>query len=219
VLLLPVFLAMLLGSRYRHWLRSPHVYLAVGVFALVIGPDLLWNLRADPDTVQVTYGGGSLGQATYSTHLQRIGGLGFSPYPAMFYAHGPVTRLVGFVTGAEPPNVTPEYHAMNPLIGLLLVLAVLTATVSHGGSDPRHRFLLLLAWGVFVFFTLVTRGDPPYRLAAVSWVWVEGTLIPAVILAGDRLARLTGRSRTVVWILGAVALMYAVDSLTWTLTQ
>jgi dolichol-phosphate mannosyltransferase len=45
VLLLPVFLAMLLGATYRRWLRSPHLYLAVVVFALVIGPDLAWNLR------------------------------------------------------------------------------------------------------------------------------------------------------------------------------
>ena len=218
VLLLPVFLVMLLGARYRHWLRSPHAYLAVGVFALVIGPDLVWNLRADPDTVKVTYGSGTLGQATYSTHLQRIGGIGFSPYPAMFYAQGPVTQLIGFMTGTELPDVTPEYHALNPVIGLLLVGAVLATTVSHASRDARRRFLLLLACGVFVFFTLVKRGDPPYRLAAVNWVWVEGTLIPAVILAGGYLAGLTGRARTVIWILSAVALMYAVDSLTWTLT-
>ena len=218
VLLLPVFLVMLLGDRYRHWLRSPHAYLAVGVFALVIGPDLVWNLRADPDTVKVSYGSGTLGQATYSTHLQRIGGIGFSPYPAMFYAKGPVTQLIGFMTGTELPDVTPEYHALNPVIGLLLVGAVLAATMSHASRDVRRRFLLLLACGVFVFFTLVKRGDPPYRLAAVNWVWVEGTLIPAVILAGGFLAGLTGRARTVIWILSAVALMYAVDSLTWTLT-
>lgn len=218
VLLLPVFLAMLLGARYRHWLRSPHAYLAVAVFALVIAPDLVWNLRADPDTVKVSYGGGTLGQATYSTHLQRIGGIGFSPYPAMFYAQGPVTELLGFVTGTELPDVTPEYHALNPAIGLLLVSAVLAATVGYAGRDARRQFLLFLAWGIFIFFTLVKRGDPPYRLAAVSWVWVEGTLIPAVILAGGYLAGLTGRARTVVWTLSAIALMYAVDSLTWTLT-
>jgi hypothetical protein len=74
---------------------------------------------------------------------------------------------------------------------------------------------LILAWGVFIFFTLVKRGDPPYRLAAVNWVWVEATLIPAVTLAGHRLAGLTGRWRTAVWICCAVALMYAVDSLVW----
>jgi hypothetical protein len=136
----------------------------------------------------------------------------------MFYAQGPVTQLIGFMTGTKPPEVTPEYHALNPVLGLLLVGAVLAETVSHVSRDARRRFLLLLAWGIFVFFTLVRRGDPPNRLAAVSWVWVEGTLIPAVILAGGYLAGLTGRTRTVVWILSAVALMYAVDSLTWTLT-
>jgi 4-amino-4-deoxy-L-arabinose transferase-like glycosyltransferase len=217
VLLLPVFLAMLLGATYRRWLRSPHLYLAVVVFALVIGPDLAWNLRTDPDTARVTYGGGTIGQATYSAHLQRLGGIGFSPYPAMFYAHGPVTQLIGIVAGTAPPepHIMPEYHPVNPVIGLLLVIAVLTATMNVAGRNPNHRFLLILAWGVFIFFTLVKRGDPPYRLAAVNWVWVEATLIPAVTLAGHRLAGLTGRWRTAVWICCAVALMYAVDSLVW----
>lgn len=214
VLLLPVFLSMLLGARYRRWLRGPHAYLAVAVFVLVIGPDLVWNLRADPDTAHVRYSGGYLAQATYGAHLRRIGGIGLSPYPAMFYAHGPVRQLVGFITGREFPGET-DYHPVNPAIGLVLVGAVLITTVRSASSDPGRRFLLLLAWGVFVFFTLVKRGDPPYRLTAVSWVWVEVTLIPAVILAGARLAGLTGRWRAVAWIFTAVALMYAVDSLAW----
>jgi 4-amino-4-deoxy-L-arabinose transferase-like glycosyltransferase len=215
VLLLPVFFAMLLTTRYRRWLRSPHPYLAVAVFAMAIGPDLLWNLRADPERARVSYGDATLGQATYAAHLQRVGGIGFSPYPAMFFAHGPMMRVLSYVEGEELTDITPEYHAVNPVIGLLLVASVVMTIFAPAGYDPRRLFLLFLACGIFAFFTLVKRGDPPFRLAAVSWVWVEATLVPAVILAGGWLAGLTGRRRALGWIVAAVALVYAVDSLTW----
>lgn len=53
-LLLPVFFVTLLLPRYRQWLRRPHAYLACALFVLVIAPDVVWNLRADPETVRVT---------------------------------------------------------------------------------------------------------------------------------------------------------------------
>ncbi|NOT25828.1 MAG: phospholipid carrier-dependent glycosyltransferase [Acidobacteria bacterium] len=219
VLLLPVFLAMLLTPRYRRWLRSAHAYLAVAVFAIAIGPDVLWNLRANPETAKVSYGEATLGQATYAAHLQRIGGFGFSPYPTMFYAHEPMMRLMSYVEGEELPDITPEYHAVNAALGLLLVASVLMTILAPAGHDPRRLFLLFLACGVFAFFTLVKRGDPPFRLAAVSWVWVEATLVPAVILAGGWLAGLTGKWRALAWAFSAIALAYAVDSLTWAAIQ
>ena len=215
VLLLPVFFAVLLTTQYRRWLRSPHTYAAVGVFALFIAPDVFWNLRANPDTATVSYGETTVGQATYTAHLQRVGGIGFSPYPMMFYAHDPMMRLLSYVEGEELPDITPEYHAVNPLLGLLLVTSVIMTIFVSRKSDPRRLFLLVLACGVFAFFTLVKRGDPPFRLAAVSWVWVEATLVPAVILAGGWLQGLTGRWRAIAWSVSAVALAYAVDSLTW----
>ena len=215
VLLLPVFFGMLVTARYRRWLRSRHAYVAAAVFAMTISPDVLWNLRADPDTAKVSYGEAPIGQATYAAHLQRIGGIGFSPYPTMFYAHGPMTRLLSYVEGEKLPDITPDYHAVNPALGLLLVVSVLMMIRAPAGHDPRQLFLLVLACGVFAFFTLVKRGDPPFRLAAVSWVWVEATLVPAVILAGGWLAGLSGRWRAIAWTSGAIALAYAVDSLTW----
>jgi hypothetical protein len=133
----------------------------------------------------------------------------------MFYAHEAMTRLLSYVEGEELPDITPEYHAVNAALGLLLVAAVLMTILAPAGHDPRRLFLLFLACGVFAFFTLVKRGDPPFRLAAVSWVWVEATLVPAVILAGGWLAGLAGRWRVLAWTFSAIALAYAVDSLTW----
>jgi hypothetical protein len=52
-------------------------------------------------------------------------------------------------------------------------------------------------WGIFAFFTLIKKGDPPGRLDPVSWIWVEITIVPAVILAGARLTELTAKWR--VW--------------------
>src|SRR5262245_34630657 len=84
-LLLPVFALTLLLSKYRRWLLRPQIYVAIAIYFLVISPDVIWNLRANPDTVTVTYNNQTVGQATYSAHLRRIGGLGFSLYPSMFY--------------------------------------------------------------------------------------------------------------------------------------
>jgi 4-amino-4-deoxy-L-arabinose transferase-like glycosyltransferase len=208
-LLLPVFLLALLLPRYRHWLRGPHAYLACALFVVVIGPDLLFNLVTDPGAARVTYGGQTRGQATYAAHLQRIGGIGFSPYPLMFYGRTAVMSVHQRITGSELRDETAEYQAMNPAIGMLLLGAALVTTFRAAGRDQFRTFLLFLLWGIFGFFTLIKRGNPPFRLDPVSWIWVEVTIVPAVILAGARLARATGMLRIAVWAFAGGALLYA----------
>jgi 4-amino-4-deoxy-L-arabinose transferase-like glycosyltransferase len=207
-LLLPLCGLAFLQSSQRRWLRTPHPYLAVAVFAFVIGVDLAWNLRADPDTVQTSYGGQTVGQATYQSHLRRIGGLGYSPYPSMFYARTPVMSLYSSVTGRPPKDETPEYQSMNPAIGVLLVGSVLATTLWASKHSDSSRWLLVLFWGVFGFFTLIRPGDPPGRLDPVSWIWVEATVLPAIILAGARVAEAAGRWRLPLWAYTAGALLY-----------
>jgi 4-amino-4-deoxy-L-arabinose transferase-like glycosyltransferase len=216
-LLVPVFVATLLLPRNRHWLRRPHAYLACALFVLVISPDLMWNLRADPETARVAYTGQEVGQATYRAHLQRVGGLGFSPYPTMFYGKRAVMSLHAIVTGAELPDNTPEYESVNAVLGLVLLGSVLLTVFHRDARDEIRMFLLFMALGIFGFFTLIEQGDPPYRLDPVSWVWVETTLIPAVMLAGARLADAAGRWRPAAWALTALGLLYAVDAVVWTL--
>jgi 4-amino-4-deoxy-L-arabinose transferase-like glycosyltransferase len=197
-LLVPIFFVMLLHARYRHWFRSPHTYLAVVLFALVIGPDLLWNLRARE----------GLPQATYSDHLQRIGGLGVSPYPFMFYARQQVQWLHTRVTGRPVVDPAPEYRSMNSGLGALLLGAVIAAT-SRSAAPESGRFLLFLFWGVFGFFASIRPGGSPKDLDPASWIWVDVTLLPTVMLAGVLLAGARGRLRIAAWTFACAAMIYA----------
>jgi len=213
VLLLPVFAALVLVY-HRRSLWRPHPYLAAVLFVLIVAPDLWWNAVTDPDTAHVTYSGPYVAQSTYAAHLRRVGGFGLSPYPAMFYAREPVTAVLKWVSGQEVPDVA-GYPALNPVLGILLVVAVLATTLGQGPRDRERRLFLALAWGVFVFFTVIRKGDPPNRLSSVSWLWVESTLIPAVVMGGAWLSTLRGRWCVTVWSVSALALFYATDSLLW----
>lgn len=213
-LLVPIVLATLLLGPHRHWLRRPHPYVACAIFLLCITPDVLWNLRTDPDFARVSYAGRELGQATYSAHLQRVGGIGLVPYPALFYLWDLVVPLHLALTGIELQAESPELPSlmMNSALGLLFIGSILWTMIRPPSRDHLQRFLLLSACGIFLFFSVITPGNPPHRLAPVNWAWVEATLIPAAILTGALLARLSGRWRYVVWTAAAAALLYAVDS-------
>jgi hypothetical protein len=213
VLLLPVFAVVALACD-RRLLWRPHPYLAAVLFVLIVAPDVWWNTTANPETAHVSYSGSYVTQSTYAAHLRRLGGVGLSPYPAMFYARDPVKGALEWATGQEVPDVA-GYPALNPVLGILLVLAVLATTFVQRSRDPQRWLLLALAWGVFLFFTLIRKGDPPNRLSSVSWLWVESTLIPAVVVGGAWLATLRGRWRATAWSVSALALFYATDTLLW----
>jgi 4-amino-4-deoxy-L-arabinose transferase-like glycosyltransferase len=207
-LLLPAFFLALLQANYRRWLISPHVYLAALVFALMIGPDLYWNATMDRQTARIDYGTQVAGYANYRSHLQRIGGLGLSPYPLMFYGRTAVRSTYAAVTGRELRDETEEYRSMNPLLGVLLLASVVITTFRPAVRHPLQKFLILYFWIVFGLFTLIARGDPPGRLDPVSWIWVEATILPAVILTGAFLASTRGKWRVAVWAVSGVALLY-----------
>ena len=203
-LLVPLFLLMLLRAPYRHLFRGPHLYLAGALFLLVIGPDIAWNL---------THGGEGDVQASYRDHLQRIGGIGFSPYPFMFFARDTTRWLYDAATGVVPFDPTSEYLSMNPALGGLLLCAVALTTLRPAAQEGT-RFLLLLFWGVFGFFALMRPGGSPRDLDPVSWIWVDITLLPASILTGALLARTTGRPQFLIWTLACSALLYAGAAMT-----
>ena len=197
-LLLPALGLFVLQRQYRHWFRSVHVYLACGLFLLIIAPDLAWNAAAGEETRQATYG----------DHLQRIGGLGYSPYPVVFYARSIVGWLHPLVTGRPLVDATAEYLSMNPLFGALLLGSVL-ATLVRRPVLPSSRFLLLLFVVVFGFFSAIRPGGSPKDLDPVSWIWVDVTMFPAVILAGALLTRAAGTARAVALGCTAAAFLYA----------
>jgi 4-amino-4-deoxy-L-arabinose transferase-like glycosyltransferase len=208
-LLLPVFALTLLVRTHRRWLVKPQIYLACATYLLVISPDIVWNMRVNPETVRVTYNNQTVGQATYAAHLRRVGGIGLSIYPSMFYLRSTVKSLYSRVTGNELKDETTEYWSVNPAIGVLLLGAVLTTIVHSPRRDQLRIFLLVMFWAIFVFFTLIKRGDPPGRLDPVSWIWVEVTIIPAIVLTGARLADVTGKWRVVAWTVATLALVTA----------
>jgi hypothetical protein len=100
---------------------------------------------------------------------------------------------------------------MNPALGLLLLAGVVLTTV-RPARDPLAGFLLIAFWFVFGLFTMIAKGESTGRLDPVSWIWVESTLVPAVILTGARLGEATGTMRRAVWTLGGAALIYAAAS-------
>lgn len=208
-LLLPVFFLALLPRDYRRWLATPHPYIAALAFALVISPDLFWNLETRTEQAHTTYGNQTVTQANYGTHLRRFGGLGLSPYPSMFYARSAVQTVARAATGSEMPDETPEYRSVNPALGLLLVGCVLLTTFGSAPRDDFRRLLLIQFWFVFIFFTLIRQGDAPGRLDPVSWIWVESTIFAATMLAGARLAGARGLWRTGAWVFAAATLAYA----------
>ena len=207
-LLLPVFAFTLLISKQRRWLLTPQVYLACVIWALIISPDLVWNMRSNA-TTKVTYNNQTVGQANYTTHLKRIGGLGISLYPSMFYFRGTVRSSYLRITGNPMRDNTAEYESVNPAIGLLLLGGVVATAVRPRGRDQLRIFLLLMFWGIFGFFSMIKPGDPGGRLDAVSWIWVETTMVAAVVLAGAQLASVSGKWRLPVWSFAVVALVWA----------
>ena len=208
-LLLPVFAFTLLVSKQRRWLFKPQVYLACVIWFLVVSPDIAWNMRSSAATAKVTYNDQTVGQATYATHLKRIGGLGISLYPSMFYFRGTVRSSYLRFTGSPMRDNTAEYESVNPAIGLLLLGGVVATAVRPRGRDQLRIFLLLMFWGIFGFFTMIKPGDPGGRLDAVSWIWVETTMVAAVVLAGAQLANVSERWRLPVWSFAFVALLWA----------
>lgn len=208
-LLLPVFFLTLLMAPYRERWRRPHVYLACAAFVLVITPDVLWNVRTDPRTARVAYIDQPVTHSTYRNHLARVGGLGLSPYPAMFYGREVVQAAHVAATGRLIQDDTPEYRSVNPAIGILLLAGVILTTARRSTRNEFGGLLVVAFWFVFLFFTLIKRGESVGRLDAASWIWVESTLIPATLMTGARLADLSGATRAIAWAYSAAVLMYA----------
>jgi 4-amino-4-deoxy-L-arabinose transferase-like glycosyltransferase len=174
-LLPPVFLVVLL-LRQRVWLRRKEAYLALLIFVGVIWPDLQWHLLSSGKS-----------EVTYADNLTRIGGIGFTPHYFLFYGRGlirPVFRALGW----RLVDSAAEYPAMNPLFGALLLGAFAFTAVRYRRGDDVQKFLVLLFGLVFVFFLLVRPGAPRRRLDPFLWLWVDMTLLPAVLLAGSLLA-------------------------------
>jgi 4-amino-4-deoxy-L-arabinose transferase-like glycosyltransferase len=177
------------------WLRTPHPYGAALLFLVLVAPDVAWNLATRGSD-----------EVTYADHFERIGGLGISVYPLAFYARS----LTNVLPQSLFMDFAPEYETMNVVLGFSLLGAVTFATWPLRAADPLRRVLLTAFWLIFGFFTFIRKGDPGKGLDPVAWFWVEMTLLPAVIIAGQRLATLPTRWAAAAGTVVAAALSYAV---------
>lgn len=77
-LLAPALLVVFCFRGYRSWFLRKEPYIAALLFLAVISPDLYWNLRHPAgNVIAAEYG--------YAQHLSRVGGLGYSVQPLIFY--------------------------------------------------------------------------------------------------------------------------------------
>jgi 4-amino-4-deoxy-L-arabinose transferase-like glycosyltransferase len=197
-LLLPVFFVTFFVTPRRRWLLRKEPYVALGVFVALISPDLLWHL-----------GGGGEGQTTYSGHLSRFGGIGFSRHYLLFYLRQPV-KLLYEAVGKTLNDPAIGYPAVNGVFGILMLGAVGLATLRARSADAVGRLLLVLFWFVMLFYVLVRTPDlTAPDLDQAVWFWVEPTLFAAVLVTARVLDLAAGRPGAAARVAAAAACVIA----------
>ena len=155
-MLVGVFFLTLLFSSRRRWLCRFEPWLALGLFGLVISPDVAHNLLNTPQGRPPTY-------ANYLDHLSRFGGIGWNEYPTLFYfgacprgwhiAHydfvlNPFVAVIflcrrgagGVVREGRPHEAIPAVHVLD---GLSFLQPGPAPRAAPGGGPPRCREHLL----------------------------------------------------------------------------
>jgi 4-amino-4-deoxy-L-arabinose transferase-like glycosyltransferase len=205
-IMLPVFLASFVALRQTKWLRRREPWIAVGVFVLVITPDLYSNVtvtRAERlellalheqaarergaelrGTIYVENGL----YMSYGDQLSRFRSFGFNSTPFYFYFGG-FLDSVGLVL----VNGFTEFPFMHPLLGSVLWIGVAFNLVRRG-KDNLTIFSLTMFVVAFLPFALVQLGAPRARFPSdpsALWYWVDRTMLPAMLLTGCALSALT----------------------------
>jgi len=197
ILLIPVAFATFVFSRYRHWLKRKEPYIAGLLFLLIISPDLYWNLTTT-DHVQV----GLIDQ------LSRFGGLSFNPHYLLFYV-GEAVSIIGYYY----QDGFSEYPKMNPLFGMILLVGVFLITLRFKRGESILKFLIFAFWIVFGYFLLALRPGEETSAVLVDkqgWLWIDMTLLPAVILSGYYLSGLRNNLRILAYIATGAAVLYSI---------
>jgi hypothetical protein len=205
VLLLPAFFAcLLLSRRHRPWLKRPAPYVAALIFGAVISPDVAVNFFFD-DTLEYTY----------TDHLSRAAGIGFTRHHLLFFFRDAIAWVYA-LRGEELYDLAPEYASMNSALGLILfgvatVWLARLASSADARNDAVRLYLPLAFWAVLGFFLVidVSAEGPIRELVYVAWFWVDLTLIPATLMAGAFLASLGSWRRTLGVAFAGLAVVYS----------
>ena len=197
IIFLPVFVMCLLSSRYRSWFKRKEPYLAFFVFFLIISPDLCWNVTTKENN-----------QVRLIDHLSRIGGLGFTPNYLLFYARD-IFRRFGwqyFLDGYA------EFPTMNMVFGAIFIGCVIRETLRIKWEDPVRNLMLLTFWVILVFFMLIRPGMNMSRRLDdnFGWLWIDLTLLPAILLTGSCVASLEKNWKTLAYIAISAGILYAI---------
>lgn len=197
-LLLPVFFIALLTTRQRVWLARWQPYFAVLIFAVVIAPDLWWNLtNQDPEAA-----------ADYGRHLSGAFSLGITYQPLLLYGREAVAFVLAKM-GRPFYDNGGEYAAGNFLLSLIIVGGVCYATWNlKKRREPKLTPILVLFAFIFLFFTFFgTRSTP--GLDAFGFFWGDLSLIGGVVLGGYWLGQLHGWPRIAALCLLVAGLAFA----------
>lgn len=183
VLLIPVFAITLFIAGHRDILKRRETYISSLIFIAIVSPDIFWNFFYSRGAAEVSY----------STHLSRVGKLGLSEQPLVFFINGILEKLYEYAGSRLIPTSSPEYLQTNSIVGAVMLLVVLFFTIRFLREEKGIKLLVLLFWFVFVFFTLNNSAiaDRPEMDRSV-WYWIDVTLLPACILTGVLLSKLKG---------------------------
>jgi hypothetical protein len=198
VLLLGAYGVALLWSRGWSWLRQKENYLALAIFVLTISPDVYANLRWS----RSEFG------ADYSDHFSRIGGVGLNRHYLLFFGRDAVAFVYDLL-GRKLHDLAPEYPAMNPLFGALLLAVVAASLWRFRGQDAAGKLFLSLFGVVLLFFSLLRPAATRPGLDPVVWFWVDLTLPAAALLSGPVLSRQSGGRRAALLAAAGLAVLYA----------
>jgi len=212
-LMLPVLLLSLVFLRQTAWLRRREPWIAVGLFLLLICPDVYSNLtvtRAERMDLLARQEEAARQRGTvysdpeylenglymsYGDQLSRFRSLGLSAEPFYFYFGEILDRA-----GIPHNNPFGEFPYLNPLMGVALWVGV-ALSLARRNKDRVTVFLLTMFFVMFLPFTLVQLGAPRARFPTdpqALWYWVDRTMLPALLLTGYAVGagarRLTGRA-------------------------
>jgi 4-amino-4-deoxy-L-arabinose transferase-like glycosyltransferase len=208
-LLVPVLFLSLLSTGQAGWLRRRQTWLALGLFAVLIAPDIhsslttsreervdLWRRhQAAAAQIGVTVDAEGYQEnglyMSYGDQLSRFRGIGPNKEALYFYFGSIFDRL-----GIPHKNGFAEFPFMYPVLGVVLWIAVFCTLFQR--KDRLSRFALVMFFGMLLPFTLVRLGRPHAAFPAeaeVLWYWADRSMLPALLLAGRAAALVTDRLR------------------------
>ncbi len=176
-------LALVLYFRAGGWalVRRPALWWGVLATLLVVAPDLVWSVRGTADASESSTG--------FVDHLRHLSLSGFS--------WGPLSLFIRPLYYYRVQGNISEYASMSTLPGSVLIVGAFVSLFVLNGW--WSRFLQLLGFGTFLFFTLFSapRGE--------FW-WADLSLLSFLLLTSGVLAGPLRRAR-ILHLLVAVAMI------------